>query len=267
MDDNKHQSWNEWLESLTAHEASAFLLSVKKLRFSKQQRIFQQGDCDSRLIFVQSGKLKLCYWDRLKKKSVKFAELSKGDVYGGDVFFSHSPQTGSVAALEDTVVLCLDKKDFKALVARYPAIEHKLMEYCTKYGKKIVFTESEKFARRVYPRYPVSLNGQVIVADGGTDRAEKKFSVIVSDISMGGARCQIKDLGAQDAEKIYQRQIRIKIFYQRNYLTCDIEKLAKVVAIRFPSPGETSLHVEFQIPLTEKELFKIVQDKNIYTYS
>jgi hypothetical protein len=266
MNNKKNKTWTEWLESLEPQEASVLLLKLKKLHAKKQQRIFNQGDCDSRLIFVQSGKLKLCYWDSVKKKNIMFTDLSRGDVCGAESFFSLSPQTGTLSAVEDSIILCLYKDDFQKILDAHPAFEKKLVEYCNTCQKKIVFHEPEKLARRAYPRHPVSLNGRIHPLDPSLVKFPE-LNVTVSDISIGGARCKTKNLRAQDAEKFYQRPVKIKIFYQKNFLPCDIEKLAKVVAVRFPSSGGATIHIEFQVPLTEKEVLKMVQDKNIYTYS
>lgn len=88
MDDEENRPCAELLNSLTPDEASAFLAKLHNVQVKARQRIFQQGECDSRLIFIESGHFKLSYWDNLKKKNVVFTHLSKGDICGAETFFS-----------------------------------------------------------------------------------------------------------------------------------------------------------------------------------
>ena len=70
MNEKNNKPWTEWMKSLASKEASAVLFEMKKVKVKARQRIFQQGECDSRLIFIETGKLKLTYWDALKKKNI-----------------------------------------------------------------------------------------------------------------------------------------------------------------------------------------------------
>jgi CRP-like cAMP-binding protein len=266
MNEKKSKPWTVWLNSLTSKDASAFSVKLKKVQVKARQRIFQQGECDNRLIFIESGKLKLSYWDSLNKKNICFSELSSGEVCGAETFFSHSPHTGTLAAMEDSVIRCLYKEDFQKLLSQHPAIENNLKEFCEKYQKKIAFSDSEKLARREHHRYPVSLKGQIQLIDPGGKKSSRALPVIVSDISIGGVCCITKKLEVNEAANFYQSQVKIGISYQINSLPHDIEKLAKVVAVRFHPSGESTIHLQYKVHMTEKEVIKLVEQKNIYTY-
>jgi CRP-like cAMP-binding protein len=267
MNEQQNKPWTEWLLSLTSDESSALLSKLKKMPVKARQRVFQQGECDSRLIFIESGKLKLSYWNALKRKNIVFTELIKGDVCGAESFFSHSPNTGTLAAVENSVIRSLYKTDFHSLHSQYPEIENKLIEYCEKYQKKIVFHDPQKLARREHQRYPTSLKGRIQQVDSSGKKSSRALSVIVSDISIGGVCCKTEKLEAGEAEALFQSHAQIKITYQKTFLSCDVEKLAKVVAVRFRPFGESTIHLQFQIPMTEKEVLKMVQQNNVYTYT
>jgi CRP-like cAMP-binding protein len=266
MSDEQNKPWSEWLNSLKSKESSAVLSKLKKVQVKARQRIFQQGECDSRLFFIESGKLKLCYWDSLKKRNILFTELDAGDVCGAESFFSHSPNTGTLAAVKDSVVRCLYKEDFQKLLSQYPEIENNLKEYCDKFQKKIIINESDKLARREHQRYPTSLKAQIQKIDSSGKKTSRALPGIVSDISIGGVCCKTKELDAGEAETFYRSQVRLTISYYKNFLPCTIEKLSKVVAIRFRPHGESTIHLQFQVLMTEKEVLKLVEQKNVYTY-
>jgi len=267
MSDEKNKSWTEWLNSLASKEATAFLSKLKKVQVKARQRVYQQGECDSRLIFVESGKLKLNYWDSLNKKNICFSELSSGDVCGAESFFSYSPHTGTLAAIDDSEIRCLYKEDFHKLLSQHPAIENSLKEHCEKFQKKIVFHDPKKLARREHQRYQTSLKGHIQQVDASGKKSSRALPVIVSDISIGGVCCKTQNLEAGEAAVLFQSQVQIKIAYQKTFLSCDIEKLAKVIAVRFLPFGESTIHLQFQVPMTEKEVLKMVQQNNVYTYT
>ena len=267
MDDKKNKPWAEWLNSIAPEEASAVLHKLIKVKVKARQRIFQQGDCDNRLIFVESGKLKLSYWDSLKKRNIVFTHLSKGDICGAETFFSHSPHTGTLSAVEDSTIRCLDKNDFQKLLGENPALENKLVEYCEKHQKKIVFHNEQKHARRANERYPTSLKGLIQQVDSSGNLSPVALIVIVTNISVGGVCCCLKNLGVENAANYYQSTVQITISYQQNSLVSDIQKMAKVVATRFLPMGESTIHLQFNVPLSEKKVMEMVQQKtNIYTY-
>jgi CRP-like cAMP-binding protein len=267
MNQEQHKPWTEWVNSLAAKQASAILSKLKKIQVKARQRIFQKGECDNRLIFIESGKLTLSYWDALKRKNIVFADLSEGDICGAETFFSHSPHTGTLTAVEDSVIRCLYKNEFQKLLSQYPALENELNAYCEKYQKKIIFHDSQRLARRAHQRYPSSLKGQIQRVDSSGKKSSRTIPVIVSDISISGVRCTTQKLEEDEAKTFYQSQVLIKISYQKTFLSCDIEKLAKVVALRFRQFGESTIHLQFQVFMTEKEVLKLVQPNNIYIYT
>lgn len=266
MDDNKSKPWTEWLNTLVPEDSWAFLSKLHKVKLKARQRIFQQGECDNRLIFIESGKLKLSYWDSVKKRNTVFSHLSNGDIYGVETFFSHSPHTGTLSAVEDSMIRCLYKNDYQKLLAENPAFEKKLVEYCEKNQKKIVFQDPQKLAGRVHERYPTSLKGVIQRIDSSGTISPPALSVTVSNISVGGVCCSSKNLGVEDAANFYKSQVQITISYQKDSLNSDIQKTAKVVAVRFLPSGESTIHLQFNAPLSEKKLMEMMQRTNVYIY-
>ena len=80
MDFEKIKPWASLFNKFTPTEAIEFYYTLKTMTAKAHQRIFQQGDCDNRLYFIESGKLKLSCFDKQIKKNVVFSNLAKGDI-------------------------------------------------------------------------------------------------------------------------------------------------------------------------------------------
>jgi len=264
MDDENVKAWIELLDSLTPNEAKTFLSKLKHVNVKARQKIFRQGECDDRLIFIDSGQLKLSYWNQLKKKSDIFTHLEKGDVCGTENFFSHSPHTSSLTATEDSVIRCLYKKDYINLLASNPTLENKLRAYCEKYQKKIVFEDPEEPGRRIYKRHPTSLKGRLRKIDSKGNVLEPALPVKVTDISAGGVGCSVDKIGVKEAENLFKSQVQITVTNKKDNQPCNIDEIAKVVSVHFVPYGASKIHLQFQIPLLEKNIFDMVQFDSIY---
>lgn len=267
MDDGINKPWAKLLNSLEFYEASAFLAKLHKVHVKARQRIFHQGECDNRLIFIESGHFKLSYWDKLKKKNIVFTRLSKGSICGAETFFNLSPHTFNLAAIEDSIIRCLYKKDYQKLLSENPAFENTFIKYCEKLQKKIIFHDPQELGRRAHKRLPASLKGLIQQLDSSGKILPQKLRVTVSNLSIGGLRCSAQNLSIGDAVKFYKSKVDIKISYQKDSIPCDIQKIAKVVSVRFLLFGESTIHLQFQVPLTEKKVVEMAQSDNIYIYS
>jgi len=263
MGDEKEKAWAEFLDSLGTNEASAFLSKLDLISLKARQKVFRQGECDDRLLFVVFGSLKITYWNSLKKKNEVFAHLTKGDICGSDTFFSHSPHTNALTTIEDSLIRCLYKKGFNSLISEYPAIENKLIKYCEKNQKKLVFKDVQEPGRRAYQRHNTFLKGQIQKIDSNGVILSQILPVIVLDVSIGGLGCSAEKLGVVEAEDYYQSQAQVTITYNKNSLSCNIQKKVKIVSVYIAQIGSSKIHLQFHEPLSEKIILDLVQIDSI----
>lgn len=266
MDYEKIKPWAELFNKFSPSEAAAFYFALNDISVKERQRIFQQGECDNRLFFIESGSFKLTYYNNQIKKSVIFSHLRRGDICGSEVFFTHSPHTTTLTALEDANIRCLEKQTYQKLLAENPSIESKLIRFCENYQKQFALSNPQKPARRAHPRFPVSLTGQVQRIDDKGNLLQQTMQMTVSDISAGGLSYIVQDMGIGDAANLHQSRMQVTISYQKYSVMYDVTKIAKVVAVRFLPFGECSVHLQFLTPMDEAKVFEIAEFTNVPAY-
>ena len=134
--------------------------------------------------------------------------------------------------------------DYQKLLSKYPSIEGKLIKYCEKRQKKIVFHNPQEVGRRAYKRYPTSLEGQIQKNVSGKTNNSKVLTVKIMDISIGGLSCAAQKLEIKEAALFYKSMVWITISYLKNSWPCDIQMMAKVVSVRFTPLGESTIHLQ-----------------------
>ena len=85
------------------------------------EQLFQQGDKGSSLFVVRSGRIQLLVTDHAGQEIV-LAELGPGEVFGELSVLDGLPRTATARAVEDGVLLSLDRDDLVALVRRIPEL-------------------------------------------------------------------------------------------------------------------------------------------------
>jgi CRP-like cAMP-binding protein len=265
MDLEKIKPWAELFNSFTTGEAASFYAALKFVSVKKHQRIYKQGDCDNRLFFIESGCLKLSYYNHQLKKNVVFAHLRQGDTCGVEAFFTFSPHTSSLTAVDDSRIGFLEKNVYQKLKADYPAIESKMIAYCEKKQKQLVVQNPQDPIRRAHQRHPVCLKGILRRIDDRGD-IQHSMAVVVSDISAGGACLKVRHMGIGDAANYYQSHVQLVVSYQKHFIAYDLVKEATVVSIRLLPFDDASIHLQFKTPLDNDKLLEIARCTNIPTF-
>lgn len=266
MQFEKIKPWAELFNAFTSGEAASLYFVLKFVSVKKHQKIFKQGECDNRLFFIESGAFKLSYYDSQMKKNIVFAQLRKGDTCGAEAFFTYTPHTTTLTALEDSTISYLEKKAYQKLKSDYPAIEPKLICFCEKNQKKVQAQNPQNMERRAHQRYQISLKGLLQRIDDRGNLLPQSLTVTVLDISVGGVCLMARNMGIGDAANYHQSTVQVTISYQKHFITYDITKVATVVSVRLLPFGECSVHLEFKTPLEEAKIIEIAKYTNIPTY-
>ena len=266
MDFEKIKPWAPLFNKFTAGEAVAFYYLLKTMTVKKHQRVFQQGDCDNRLYFIESGKLKLSCFDKQVKKNVTVANLSQGDICGVETFFTHTTHTTTLIVIEDAGLTFLDKKTYQQLLVEHPAIEAKLVGFCETHQKKINLQNNNGLFRRAHPRFQTALTGKIQRIDSKGNLVDPASPVTIADISMGGLCCMAANLGVGEAANLHQSMAQVSFSYHKYDIVHEMTKVAEVVSVRFLPFGESSVHLRFKTPLDEHRVHEIARNTGITAY-
>jgi CRP-like cAMP-binding protein len=266
MDFEKIKPWASLFNEFTPGEAAAFYYALKTTTAKIHQRIFQQGDCDNRLYFIESGKLKLSCFDKQVKKNVVFANLTKGDICGVETFFTHTTHTTTLTVVEDAKFSYIDKKIYQKLLIDHPALDAKLIRYCETHQKKLNVENGDQLFRREHPRFQTALKGKIQRIDQKGNLSKQISSVTIADISMGGLSCMARNLGVGEAANLHRSQVQVSFSYQKYDIVHETTKVAEVVSVRFLPFGESSIHLRFKTPLEEHRVHEIASNTGVSAY-
>ncbi len=85
-------------------------LTMKKEKFKKGEKIFEEGEKGNKLYFVKKGKFKVY-------KNSKFVrEINEGNYFGEVALLINEPRSATVIAEIDSSLLTLTKEDFKSFI-------------------------------------------------------------------------------------------------------------------------------------------------------
>ena len=94
-------------------------LSMKKEKFKKGEKIFEEGEKGNKLYLVKKGKIKVF------KDSKFIREINEGNCFGEVALLINEPRSATVIADTDSSLLTLTKEDFKDLV------DKRMLDYLT----------------------------------------------------------------------------------------------------------------------------------------
>jgi hypothetical protein len=266
IDFEKIKPWAELFDTFTLGEATAFYHLLNTMSARKHQRVFQQGDCDNRLFFIESGKLKWSCFDRQAKNNVVFANLTRGDICGVETFFTHTTHTTTLTVEEDAKLIVLDKKSYQQLLVDHSAIDSKLIAYCESHQKKLNIQNNGGLFRRAHPRFQTALMGKIYRVDPKENLSNQFLNVTIANISVGGLCCLVDKMGVGEAANLFQSNVQIFFSYMRYDTSHDMIIPAKAVAVRFFPLGESTVQLHFDKPLEESRVHEISFNTGITAY-
>jgi len=125
MPDNPNLGSVEIFKYLEAAEAAAVLADAREHTLGRGEILFEAGSVGNELFIIKTGRIKV--YRVFDGNEISFAEFGTGDAFGEMSLIDEYPRSASAAALEDCVLLSLDRTAFKDLLAKNPAVGVKLL--------------------------------------------------------------------------------------------------------------------------------------------
>lgn len=176
--------WSELYKDMTEEETSTLFFAMKSVRFGAGHTIFQKGDHDSRLYFINKGRIKLVFREGDKEKIVK--ELKQGDMLGEDAFFSLTLSTTTAITLTEVELNYLEKDILSKWELKSYGIEPKLHDYYLRTKRIDETLEKMGPELRRHERIPISGKVKVQFMDTSGVPYGEPVTGALSDISQGG---------------------------------------------------------------------------------
>lgn len=115
------------LEDLDKHELARMSKIIEKLHFKKGESVFKEKDDTKGLYLIHSGKVEITKVTPDGWKQT-LAAFSKGHFFGELSILEKRRHEASAAAVENTDILLLSKKDFEKMEKEEPELAFKIMK-------------------------------------------------------------------------------------------------------------------------------------------
>src|ERR1043165_5067673 len=112
------------LDDATLKELSGYL---KREKYEPHQTIFWMNERGDHLYIIVSGKVLICYTDE-EGQEVTLTFLSPGSFFGELSMIDGGPHTATARAVEETVLLMLDRATFYRFLEQHPKLSYTMLE-------------------------------------------------------------------------------------------------------------------------------------------
>jgi len=257
IDQNHLNTWRKLYEALESDEASELYYAMKPSIPKAGEPVFEKGQYNSNLYFLQEGRLKVSHYDQSEKKEVTLKVLVPGDIANPDAFFSFSVTTYALIAAEDCKLTYLEQSILDRWQEKFAGIEPKLSSFCRDKEDLKGMRTRAGIEVRSSPRYIVSLRVGVQFLDTYGKPVKNPFKVYLFDISAGGLSFGLKLNKRQEAAQLLGQRLYMQIVLAVAGKKQKVSQKGRVVATHLQPFGESSVHVKFDKLLADEIMAEI----------
>ncbi|MEE9496911.1 MAG: cyclic nucleotide-binding domain-containing protein [Desulfobacterales bacterium] len=238
-------TWSHLYEELTKEETLALYYEMKAADFEVEEIIFHQGELNSNLYFIATGRLNMIY--RKGNHGILLKSLGPGDIAGEDTFFTRSTCTTSLVAHSRVKLNFLEKSVLQKWQADAPNLNNKLHDYCLKLEPLKDLLQKKQLERRAHNRYAVLGDAAVQITDPPEGKA---FKGELSDISASGVSFVI-NTSPQSAELLLGCQLSLEFMLPQVSAELRINQNGSIIGVHSQLFNEYLINVKWDQPLSD----------------
>ncbi len=111
-------------EGIAQEQLAEIATKFERLCINRGERVFDEGAKGEEFYIIFSGRVLITQTDRNRQRVL--AILSDGDYFGEEALLFDRSRSASVTALEKTILLCLNRENFNAMLTNYPLVRRNL---------------------------------------------------------------------------------------------------------------------------------------------
>jgi len=250
--------WSELYDLFETEEFNEFYHALVHENHEVESTIVQQGDKQSRLFFVNSGRVKLYYFENGREVLVKI--LGPGEIFGGSSFFSDSFWTISGTAMSNVAIATLATEKLEEWKETYLSIEPKLLDYCLQHDYIAEFFQASGVDRRIDKRYLIPGDVSLELLDLAERFSESSIHGEANDISEGGLSCIARITRRKDARLLLGRRVMAFVESEGQEEAVSIQGVVVAVQNLNSLALGRSVHIRFDDKLTTDRVIGLSDD-------
>ena len=257
LDPSHLKVWANLYDTLTMEETHALFFATKPAEYKEGDAVFEQGQKNHRLYFIDQGNLRMVY--RMKGEVLLVKKIGPGDFAGDDTFFSTSLSNSvSLLAASDVKLRILGNEVLKDWGTRYPGLTPKLLDHCLKAGIIHDVIKNMKIDRRTQNRVNISGTGQFQFIKKSGENLGAPFKGSLVDISAGGLAFMMRISKRETARLLLGRKIELTMQIPTDTAPVKIEGTGTIIGVREDDFQDYSIHTKFDKEI-DKDLIKTIE--------
>ncbi len=243
VDSNHMEIWKELYDKLSTEETNILYFSLKKKTVYTDETVFEQGQKNDKLWFVDRGQLKLVYSQKGTEKLIN--KIGPATIAGADTFFSISVCTTSLIAMSRAELNYLDRETFSKLREEQPSLASRLEAYCAKQSKDAELLREKGINRRSHKR--LRLSGPILfqVMNAAGKPVGKAFKGDLSDISVGGLSFFITTSNRKNALMLLGRKMNVRFRLPMGQSKVETRQSGTITGVINHMFTDYSIHMKF----------------------
>ena len=243
--------WSHLYKRLTKEEKIALYYGMQKANYEAEQIIFQQGEMNSNLYFINAGRLKTFY--HKDKHGILLKTIGPGDIAGEDTFFSNSTCTFSMMADSAVKLNFLEKTVLQKWHDEAPTLVSKLQGYCAELESINDLLQKKELERRAHRRYVIFGNATIQIT---AEPDNQVFKGDLSDISASGVAFMMST-SLKAADLLLGRHLNLKLAFDQAFPELRIDRNGIIVGIHHQMFNEYLINVKWEEPLDNGTIERI----------
>jgi hypothetical protein len=256
MDGDHLALWDDLYSTLTQEERNGLFYSLKKVVMPPKRVILAQGGFNSRLFFIDKGRVAIFSPKREEDKML--AQMGRGNLLGEYSFTSISLCSATTITITDVEMYSLDNADTDNWHEKFPGLYERLIDYCVKHGNLDEISRWKALEKEEKPRYPVTgpLKGVLLSKEGKKTKTYFKGELV--DISLEGCAFEIKISKKATARALLARSLLLNFSFKVGGELIEFGAVGKIVKVSFYMHNDYCLHIRLMKPLKAELLKKIL---------
>ncbi|MEF8943781.1 MAG: cyclic nucleotide-binding domain-containing protein [Desulfohalobiaceae bacterium] len=259
IEQKKHQSldpehielWSGLYSKLSDEEANMFYYSLSTAHFALDAPLFQEGDTDRHLYFVEKGQLRLSFHSGNRETHV--ANMGPGEVLGAETFFVRtSKRTFSAIPLIPVQTSVLHPTFLEKWDQDAKNLQSLLYDFCYRSDRIPELLEKLELDRREQRRVQVKGTIAVQVLDNAGNPVSRFFKGEIQNISSGGLAFSNSFKKGTTAQSLLGRRVALICKLSVQGVWKDLKKMGQVVGAQSHTYNEYSFNVRFDRPISPK---------------
>ena len=245
IDPIHRKTWSRLYQKLTKEETIALFYGMKAATVEAEEIIFHQGEMNSNLYFIDTGRLNMIY--RKGDHGILLKSLGPGDIDGEDTFFTRSTCTTTLIAHSRVKLNFLEKSALPKWQTDAPNLKSILHDYCLTLEPLKDQIQKKQLERRAHNRYAISGNAIVQLIDTPEG---KLFKGELSDVSACGASF-VMNTSPQSADLLLGCQLSLEFMLPQISADFRIEQNGTIVGVHSQLFNEYLINVKWDQSLPE----------------